>query len=302
MDKILALKDMSTMDTHWHKKWLAAIGEPTNYIFEHSLTLQEKFTTEDFDGEVYSQANAPGRYQKLLLMLPHGVSFPCPGVVVPFYYPDAEAGYDLQSKEKLSETQGRALNLVRRGYMVATAEAYHLTYTDSNLQRNDFDRWRVSAKALLQDHPQWTGIGKLIADTTLIIDVLTADPRCKADKIGICGHSLGGKMAFYTGCLDNRIKAILASDFGIGWDQTNWRDIWYWGSKVEELIAAEMDHSQLLNIGDKPFMLLAGQYDNEDSRKYLNSKARIINHASGHQPTAESLEEGMRFLDQYLQD
>lgn len=289
------------MSTPWQQKWLAAIGQPTNYEFAKNLTLQEKFSTADFDGELYLQANAPGgRQQKLLLMLPKGVSFPCPAVVVPFYYPDVEAGYDLQTKEKLDEKRSRALHLVRRGYVVATAESYHLTYIDSERPRQDFERWRLAAEALLRDHPQWTGIGKLIADTKLIIDVLAADPRCQADNIGICGHSLGGKIAFYTGCLDQRIKAILASDFGIGWDQTNWRDIWYWGNKVEQLIAAGMDHSQLLEIGDKPFMLLAGQYDNEDSRKYLHAKSRIFNHATGHQPTPEALEAGFQFLDECL--
>ncbi len=288
------------MNLNWKKKWLEAIGQPTNYAFEHTLKLKEKFSTEDFDGEIYSQANAPGRSQTLLLMLPKGVTFPCPSVVVPFYYPDYEAGYDLQSKAKIDETQARALKLVRRGYIVATAEAYHLTYRDSELARKDFSRWSLAAEALLHDHPHWTGIGKLVADTQLIIDVLEADPRCKPDKIGICGHSLGGKMAFYTGCLDTRIQAILASDFGIGWEQTNWRDAWYWGPKVDELIAAGMDHSQLLNIGDKPFMLLAGQFDNESSRKYLNSKSILLNHASGHQPPPEALEAGMDFLDQHL--
>jgi hypothetical protein len=288
------------MSANLKKKWLDAIGEPTRYAFEPTLILKEKFSTDDFDGEIYSQTNAPERFQKMLLMLPKEVSFPCASVAVPFYYPDAEAGYDLQTKEKITEQQARALQLVRRGYVVVTAEAYHLTYTVSDLPRKDFSRWGLAAEALLHDHPHWTGIGKLIADTQLMINVLAADPRCKADKIGICGHSLGGKIAFYTGCLDVRIKAILASDFGIGWEQTNWRDKWYWGSKVDALIAAGMDHSQLLNIGDKPFMLLAGQFDNEDSRKYLNKKSILFNHASGHQPTPESLEAGMLFLDQHL--
>lgn len=294
------LNDRNKMSEHWKKKWSEAIGEPTNYAFEHTLKLDEKFSTEDFDGEIYSQANAPSRSQKMLLMLPKGVSFPCPGVIVPYYFPDNECGYDLHSKKKIGERGARALHLVRRGYIVITAETYHLTYIDSDLELWDSTRWPKAAEALMRDHPRWTGMGKLIADTKLLVDVLEADPRCKADKIGVLGHSLGGKIAFYTGCLDARIKAIVASDFGIGWEQSNWRSKWYWGSQVDALIAAGMDHSQLLNIGDKPFMLLAGKFDNEDSRKYLNGKAILLNHASGHQPTQESLEAAMDFLDQHL--
>ena len=161
------------------------------------------------------------------------------------------------------------LHLVRQACNIS-ADAYHLTYRSSTRARDGFLRWKEAATALLEDHPGWTGIGKLTADTRLLIDVLCKEPRVDANHIGIAGHSLGGKMAFYAGCLDPRIKATLASDFGFGWEQSNWNECWYWGTKIDELKAKGMDHSQLLSLAaPKPFYLIAGQYDNQESLKLM---------------------------------
>ena len=117
-------------------------------------------------------------------------------------------------------------------------------------------------------------------------------------------------MAFYTGCLDPRVKVIVASDFGIGWDQTNWKDVWYWGDKVAEMKRAGIDHAQLLSLAEgKPFCLLAGQYDNMGSWAIMRratgyenhpERLKIVNHQTGHRPPASATEEGYRFLDTVL--
>ncbi|MEF3307072.1 alpha/beta hydrolase family protein [Paenibacillus sp. GYB003] len=287
------------------RKWLDLIGKPDRYEYKRHLRLIRKFETPDFDGELYEQANGPGTVQQTLLMLPKTVNEKLPAVVVPFYYPDRAAGYNLDTLEPTDEPGvSMALHLVRRGYVAVTAEAYHLTYRDLDLERQDFSRWRLSADSLLRDHPEWTGIGKLIADTRLLVDLLCSDPRVDNERIGIVGHSLGGKMALYTGCLDNRIKAILCSDFGMDWDRTNWSEPWYWGEKLDKLKAAHMDHAELLRIGGlKPFVLIAGLYDNEDALDFIkragytdSSQYLFINHASGHRPPLDVLEQGYDFL------
>ncbi|MDF2726420.1 MAG: acetyl xylan esterase [Paenibacillus sp.] len=115
-------------------------------------------------------------------------------------------------------------------------------------------------------------------------------------------------MALYTGCLDPRIKAILGSDFGMEWDRTNWSDPWYWGDKLAKLKAAGMDHAELLRIGGlKPFVLIAGLYDNEAALDVLkragysdSSPYLFINHATGHRPPLDALERGYDFLQKWL--
>jgi len=292
--------------------WLDWLGKPSD-VFETGLSpVQKTFTLAGCQGELYLKKNGKDTFQRVVLLFPENMEKPCPGVVVPFYYPEAMLGMDPFTGEKLPRYSGIAmmLHLAHRGYAVISADAYHLTYCVSDKDRDDFTRWRDAAEALRNEHPGWTGMGKLTADTMLLTDILAADPRVDAERIGIAGHSLGGKMAFYAGCLDDRIKVILASDFGIGWDQTNWRDIWYWGTKVEELQSAGLNHSSLLGCSaSKPMCLLAGQYDDMTSWEMMQAapgyetcpeKLKIVHHAAGHRPPADALEEGYAFLDQWL--
>ena len=293
--------------------WLEQIGQPGKYRYSQSLKLIKKFSHPEFEGEWYLQANGPGTFQRVLLICPPELSQPVPAVAVPFYFPEAMLGFEPDTDEKLPRYAGieMMLHLVRRGFIAASADAFHLTYLMSDRERGDWERWADASCALLRDHPGWTGIGKLTADTKLLVDVLANDARVNAERIGIAGHSLGGKMAFYAGCLDDRIKVILASDFGIGWDQTNWSDLWYWGEKVEKLKTLGMDHSGLLGCAaPKPFCLLAGQYDNEDSWKMMcnapgykenDQRLVIVNHATGHRPPPNALQTGYDFLSRWLQ-
>ena len=295
----------------------ALIGTPSNYSFEHTLEFVKKYSYDDFDCELYMQANGvrPSgevTYQRVVMAMPKTLDEKMPAVVVPFYYPDAAIGFDLESGEELERfiKNPTMHDLVRHGYIAVSADAYHLTYANLSLQRDDFSRWKLTAEIFNSEHPEWSGIGKLIFDTQLLIDICENDPRIDSDRIGIAGHSLGGKMAFFTGCLDERVKAILASDFGIGLDSTNWDAIWYWGDKLNILKEKGLDNSVLLSYAaPKPFCLLAGQYDNEESRAIVYSveeyaekpsNALVIDHRSGHRPPKYAREAGYFFLDSHL--
>lgn len=294
------------------QQWLDALGAPTERVCPREAVLLTRYEHAEFFAEVYRQETYDGKAQRVMLVFPHGIKEKAPAVAVPFYFPEAMLGFEPDTGEVLEHYRGveMMLHLVRRGYVVASAEAYHLTYVESEKARGDFTRWQDAADALRRDHPLWSGVGKLVEDTMRMLDLLAADARVDASRIGIAGHSLGGKMAFYTGCLDGRVRAILASDFGIGWDQTNWRDDWYWGKDVERLIAAGMDHAALLSCAaPKPFCLLAGQYDDASSGEIMrradgyapdDGRLKLVHHATGHRPPLWALEEGYDFLDRWL--
>ncbi len=294
------------------RKWLNALGTPSYEIPNEPITFIKRYEYEDFDLEVYVQRNDPKSSQRVMIAFPKNLTSPCPAVAIPFYYPEAMLGFDPVTQETLEDFCKIAMmkDLVKRGYVTASADAYHITYTNSTYENNDFSLWGEAGARLREDNPQWSGVGKLFSDTTLLIDAVASDFRVDNSRIGIAGHSLGGKMAFYTGCLDERIKVILASDFGIGWDQSNWRDIWYWHNSVDKLIEMQMDHSELLGIAaPKPFCLLAGEFDDETSWTMMckapgydtnDGRLKIINHATGHRPPKWALDEGYDFLDKWL--
>ena len=296
-----------------HRDWTAGLAVPARYAFTHKVEPVKTWRFDDYEVECYRQANGPGTSQRVFLSVPKKRDGRCPAVVVPFYYPEAMLGFDPETGEKLPRFEEIAMlkDLAQRGYIAASADSYHLTYLkDCNLPRSAFSRWRQAGAALQHDWPEWTGVGKLVADTWLVVDLLTDDSRVEAGRIGIIGHSLGGKMAFYTGCLDSRIKVIVTSDWGIIWDSTNWKDVWYWGDRVEAMKAAGHTHAELLDYaGGKPFMLIAGQYDGAPAQDVIAraavyrahpERAVLLNHATGHRPPPDALEAGYRFLDRYL--
>ena len=294
------------------QKWLDALGKPEYEIPSEKAELLATYDEPEFTAELYRQPNGGGKNQRVLMAFPKNVALPCPAVAVPFYIAEQMMGYNPGTGEVYERYQRAPimLHLLRRGYAVASADAYHITYYQSDRDWTDFTRWHEVAPELRRDHPHWTGVGKLVSDTKLMIDLMAADPRVDENRMGIAGFSLGGKMAFYTGCLDERIKAILAVDFGIGWDQTNWRDPWYWGNQVEELIAAGMDHIQLLGTAaPKPFCLLGGEFDTEESWEMLqrtpgykpdDGRLYYMRYGTDHFPTEEALNVGYDFLDQWI--
>ena len=173
----------------------------------------------------------------------------------------------------------------------------------------DFTRWAAAATELLKDNPHWSGSGKLLYDNQLLVDLACEDERLDSERIGVMGHSLGGKIAFYMACLEPRLKAAVASDWGIGWHQTNWEDIWYWGEKVKAMEEKNMEHAQLLALSKTPLMVIAGHYDNEGTNAFFDRAALIRgdrenmlldDHKSGHRIPPESMEKAILFLRKHL--
>lgn len=306
-------------------QWGEYLDAPNEYAaFPRSIEKLGGYRCDGFDVEEYRQANGPGTSQRVLLAVPHQGEAPFPAIAAPFYFPEAMLGFDpktgnnrassIPTTTSLTNYEGIAYMaaLARRGYITASAEAYHLTYSQEDAPKDIWKKWRYVGEKLCREWPQWTGIGKLTFDTRLLIDLLTADPRVDTNHIGIIGHSLGGKMAFYAGCLDPRIRIIVASDFGIGWDQTNWSAPWYWGDRLKTVRARGLDHTGLLSLaGGKPFCLIAGKYDDESSGEMMRrvsgyaehpERLLLVNHATGHRPPPNTTEIGYRFLDRYLKE
>ena len=304
--------------------------------FERRLTKTGTHDCGEFVVEEYRQANGPRTWQRVQMTVPKLNARKLPAVVVPYYFPEGMLGFNPKDGSAVCGPEVNGQNLVsyrgvsfmadlaRRGYVAISADAYHLTYAREGAPSDLWKKWRHAGEALKRDWPGWTGIGKLAFDTRLLVDVLENDARVDRTRIGIMGHSLGGKMAFYAGCLDPRIKVVVASDFGMGWNQTNWRDVWYWGDKLEELQKAGLDNSDLLKIAQtKAFMLIAGKYDNQDSRCLMEKAATgttgilpvaatggqlpdarwvFLNHATGHRPPPDAVELAYRFLNRWLNE
>ena len=294
---------------------LGSAGKPDT-IGPPQAEIVEMFFTSEFKGILIRQRTGAETWQRILLMVPLHLKGKTAGVVVPFYDPDRMCGYDLKTKAKLGPERNTAffgLHLVQQGYVVAAVEAYPfnlLTPAEQAASKGGMGVWRDAAAKLNKQHPQWTGMGRLTYDTRLAADTLRGFEGVDPERIAVMGHSLGGKMAFYAGCLDSRFKAVVASDFGIAWDSTNWGDAWYFGSKLRVMRAEGLSHEQLLACAaPTSFFLIAGQYDSQAASGPILDAARkvhvlygqedsieMFDHHTGHQPSWDSLKPAYLWL------
>ena len=299
----------------WRREWDALLGKPAdNYRYEKKCTLYKTFSGNGFKGELYRQANAPGKVQQTMLLLPEKGNAPFPVVIMPFYVPARVLGFDPETGEEVvvegrgPDSWNRGARLAQQGFAVLTCTSFYRTYIQNDMPE-DFTRWGFAADELLKDNPNWSGTGKLVYDNKLLADLAFEDERLDETRIGVMGHSLGGKIAFYLGCLDPRIKAAVASDWGMGWHQTNWQDRWYWGDKVKYMEEHHLEHSQLLALSKVPLLIIAGHYDNEAVNAFYDRAALVRgdrenmlldNHQKGHTIPAESFDKAVVFLRKYL--
>lgn len=299
------------------QKWRQALGSPRSTFGQAGpAELVESFVTPDFRAQLFRQRTGPETWQRVLLMKPLRLDGRTAGVVVPFYDPDRMCGYDLRTKQRLGPERNTAffgLHLVRQGYVVAAVEAYPfnlLTPAEQVASKGGMGVWRDAAAKLARQEPGWTGMGKLTHDTLLAADLLAADAQVDPARLAVMGHSLGGKMAFYAGCLDPRFKAIVASDFGLAWDSSNWGDAWYFGDKLKAMRADGLSHEQLLaSAAPTSFFLIAGQYDSQATSGPILDAARkvhvlygkedaveMFDHHTGHQPSWDALKSAYLWL------
>ncbi len=293
------------------ERWRAVIGEPSFGEFDRAAEVVERFEAPFFRGTIYRQPTGPGHWQQVLLMEPLDPPIhPRPAAVVPFYHPELMAGFDLHTREPITERPnvhfGR--HLVRQGYVVACMEAFPYNTVPEPAEDVGFAWWEAGTERLLTDNPRWTGIGKLVWDTSRAVDLLLAQPDTDPNRVLAIGHSLGGKMAFYTAAFDARITATISSDFGIGWSFTNWDAPWYFGEQIHASGFTLGGHHALALIAPRSFLLIAGEADRPESWQYLQQARQVYRlfgredalgcfmHMTGHQPTEESIRAAYRWL------
>jgi hypothetical protein len=299
------------------RRWGFWLDAPAGYSFQREHRLVKKYSYRDYDAELYLQRNGPEawQWQRVLKVFPKKIEGPLAAVGIPFYHVEAMLGHELDDEsaklERFVEV-AQAAQLAKRGYMAITCDLSHQNYVKyaTRPHRDYWNRFRDMSFKLAEDWPIWSPHAHRVFVTRLMFDLLEDDPRVDPSRIGITGHSLGGQTCFYAGCLDPRVKVIMASDFAFDFDQSCWDVLHYWGGKLPTVRSSGLENHTLLTLsGAKPFCLLAGFYD--DYRSYASmvrakgyrdhpEDLKFLHHAAGHRPPPWALEEGYAFLDAHL--
>ena len=127
------------------------------------------------------------------------------------------------------------------------------------------------------------------------------------------GHSLGGKEVLYAMAFDERYRAGVSSEGGVGLTFSNWGAPWYLGAKIKQPGFKLENHEVLALVAPRGFLLLAGDSaDGDRSWAFIQAVKPVydllgaggdigwLNHHQGHRYSPEARAAAEAFLDQHL--
>ena len=288
------------------EKWMKLLGEPRVQPPAPSIRSVETFQEPGYKGTLAYLQVEPDFWEKIYILRPeHPIRRPVPVVIAPFYDVDAPAGKNMGGR-RFSPLGVRSFAYLaaQAGFMAVAIRWFGESYGES---------YDEAVANLALRHPGCTGLGKWVWDARRLVDYIRTLPEADRGRIGIIGHSLGGKMALYAAALDDRIGVAVASEPGIGFGQSNYDDYWYLGEKLGGAPPGTDQHELLGLMAPRPFLLIGGdQYDGDKSWYYINSARQVytllgrsdriayLNHHTGHTPTPDAVWRAMEWLGRFL--
>lgn len=257
------------------RQWHELMGAWPAIITEPEVEVLEQEEREGFQQLKISFQWTPHETTTGYLLLPPGDG-PHPAVVTVYYEPETSIGLGLPHRDF-------GLQLVRRGFVVlslgtteATAAKTYSIYYPS-LEAAEVEPLSMLAYAAAN---AW--------------HVLAARPEVDAERIGIVGHSFGGKWAMFAACLYDKYRCGVWSDPGIMFDDLrsniNYWEPWYLGyhpppwrkrglvtkenpayGTYPALRTAEHDLHELQSLmAPRPFLVSGGEEDPPSRWEALN--------------------------------
>jgi hypothetical protein len=290
------------------EKWGRILGKPSGLTAAKPQTRLLRTVEENFyTGQLMELQTEPDRWEKIYLMIPaNPVRRPMPVVVVPYYDVDTPAGENLGGHVfSTSYVRHFGRHMAERGFAVLSIRWWGESYGED---------YAESVTNLYQRHPEWTGLGKWIFDSQRALDYLETVDGIDMDRVGMIGHSLGGKMTLYATAMDPRVSVAVSSEPGIGLSFSNYEDYWYLSEDIIANAREPFDQHELLAlVAPRPFLLIGGESaDTDKSWHYINAAKAVYeiygkpkqigyyNHRQGHTPTIEAFELSLEWLEHFL--
>jgi dienelactone hydrolase len=290
---------------YWHEAlgpWPALIERPAVEVLQ----------TEDREGllqkKIRLQAAAELEIEGYLL-IPTGDE-PRPAVLVVYY--DAETGAGLNPKNKLRDF---GYQLSRRGF-VSLSIGWPRSYTQ-------------------QESPSRQPLSSLAYVAANSYNALANMPEVDPKRVGVVGHSFGGKWAMFASCFYDKFACAAYSDPGIVFDEkrpnVNYWEPWYLGWEAGKtrtpgvpsddnprtgpykmLVEENRDlHELHALMAPRPLLVSGGAEDRPSRWKALNHTVAVnrllgfenrvaMTNREGHSPTEESNEQLYLFFEYFL--
>jgi dienelactone hydrolase len=196
------------------KYWEATIGKWPALITEPNLEILETTHRENFQQLKVRFLWMPGETTTGYLLIPDGAGRKA-AVITVYYEPETAIGLNAANRDF-------ALQLARRGFVALSIGTTDATAKKSySLYYPNINDAKVEPLSML---------GYAAANAWY---VLASRPDVDSTRIGIVGHSFGGKWAMFASCLFDKFACSAWSDPGIVFDDQrgniNYWEPWYLG-------------------------------------------------------------------------
>lgn len=297
------------------QRWMNLMGEWPPFLEDQTLTITDSISRENFMQYTVEFDWIPQQKTRGYLLVPNEIKDPAPAVITVFYEPETAIGQSDKTDRDF------ALQLARRGFVTLSlgtteaseAQTYALYYPDI-------------------DHAEVQPLSMLAYAAANAWHVLAKHPKVDDSRIGIVGHSFGGKWAMFASCLFDRFAFAAWSDPGIVFQQDrpsiNYWEPWYLGYHPKpwrkrgliteenpayglypKLIREGYDLTELHALmAPRPFFVSGGEEDPPSRWQALNHTVQI-NQLLGHEkrvamhnrPDHSPNEESNRILYQFME-
>jgi dienelactone hydrolase len=292
-------------------QWHGLMGEWPPLLERPGMEVLQSETHPGFVQHRVRFEIAADRFEEGWMLVPHGRG-PFGAVVVPFYDPESSVG--------LSGREGRDLarQLTQRGLVTLAIGS-----PGGDARRPDSGR------------VNWQPLSFLAYVAANAHTALAQRPEVDAHRIGIAGHSYGGKWALFAAALHRPFACVAVSDPGVVWDETrpnvNYWEPWYLGQDPDHVrrpgIVTALEprtgaYSRLQEEGrdlhelhallaPRPLWVAGGAEDPPERWQALNHLVAVnatlgfaervgYSHRAGHDPTPESNRQIADFFDVFL--
>jgi hypothetical protein len=292
-------------------RWHSLMGNWPPLLKDPKLEFLESSPQEHFIRHRVRLEIAPGQMIEGYLLAPIGQG-PFPAVLIPYYEPDTSTGL---GQQKLRDF---GLQLARRGFVTLSIGSPGGDARKPALGQAECQPLSFLAYVAANCHSALAGL-----------------PDVDPARIGITGHSYGGKWAMFAACLYDKFACGVWSDPGIVFDEArpnvNYWEPWYLGRDPRQqrapgvpskdnprtgaykvLFEAGHDlHELLALMPPRPFLVSGGSEDPPERWLALNRVVEIndllgttnrvaMTNRPGHTPSVESNEQIYSFFEHFL--
>ncbi|MBP7050457.1 MAG: prolyl oligopeptidase family serine peptidase [Phycisphaerae bacterium] len=296
-------------------RWPPLIERPEVQYVER--TRRDSFVQQRVVVEIAPNKQTVAGY----LLVPEGDG-PFPAVLVVYY--DAETAVGLNDKE----LRDFGYQLARRGFVVLSIGTPAFCSLDPPYK----PLWDVP-----EGQPPLQPLSALAYVAANCHTALAHMPGVDPQRIGVVGHSYGGKWAMFASCLYDRFACAVWSDPGIVFDETrpnvNYWEPWYlgWDPNVQRQRGVPSDarprtgpyrtmietgrdlHELHALMAPRPFLVSGGAEDPPQRWQALNHTVAVnkllgcdnrvaMTSRDTHSPTPESNEQIYAFFECFLKD